>query len=1052
MSQQAEEYAHDVVLIAPNGKEQPAELRVTTQGVKLATSGGEVNSFPFEVIKKWLPSHRRSKAPGSPGSLDLQIKTDRGERDLRMRCADEAEVQAIIEELNDTVQDVMASVDAPLLLPPPPPQQQQQHQPPTRSPAGPNAPAQMTVIPVHIVGAVPAPVPVPAAFNTTAQQQQYQQQQYQQQEQQQQYQQYQQQQQQQQQQYQQQVWALQQQLRASAVQAPAAPAATSRADAAGFDSANDEYHDGGRGGGASPRWHDNGEAAELLEQNEFLEDLVKRLAAELSRLQSDSLGFDSQGDPAALAAALGPGQGGDASVPLPAWLRDRRFLNPLLVAYDERLADIQGALSARSDGLEELQRKVEEVIGENERLRHELSQCQADGQRRQREGETTPAGTAGGGASSERVHLLLEESTLLRHENDLLVSQANNLEGELARLQAQVEERAVEVVTAVQEGAATAARSIEAQHWAQQQQERAAAIVQASRGEVASLQAKLERSAAKAKAAYERAAVLEAEVQELSASLDDERSASVVTRRALEELRTQASEQADELAALRQRSKAALEGQAALTVELNALRERHESVSGEARSSREEADQLRRTLALREARLAEYQANDTQVYSQIKEAMEEAETARLARDASLSTQREAASEIALLKERLENVRRVAKEAAYSELQGSLHEKDAALRTASNDLETAEKQNVQLKAANERLARDVRQLGVELAGIRSDIGGGGASRAALMSLGAMEKIQELERTRDDALSRLDSAERKLERSTRDTLLTRQALDVELRDTRRKLAEAEGQLLVRRNEAAGAARQLEAAGRELHALTAGRARLEEEARLQASSVRAERDQEVRGLAGKLETTLASCNRAVADAERMIEAKEVLIARYREEASSAAHKLERAGAESRRSEQEALAAMAALRHRVDQLEDERAQLAAELGEARAAAQHLSSLLGEGDTRTAQLGMQLLQALGGAGQGGGPWGGSPQPAHGARAHARGRRAHGTRDRRGARQTDEQVRHVQEGGCCRCCGGGRGGGRGGGTRCVLTSWRVLTRAHPRASCVFGQT
>ena len=50
---------------------------------------------------------------------------------------------------------------------------------------------------------------------------------------------------------------------------------------------------------------------------------------------------------------------------------------------------------------------------------------------------------------------------------------------------------------------------------------------------------------------------------------------------------------------------------------------------------------------------------------------------------------------------------------------------------------------------------------------------------------------------------------------------------------------------------------------------------------SSVRAERDHEVRALASKLEATLLSCNKSVAEAERMIEAKESMLAKWKGEA---------------------------------------------------------------------------------------------------------------------------------------------------------------------------
>ena len=64
----------------------------------------EINNFAFEVIKKWLPSHLRSRNAGTPDCLDLQVETDKGPRDLRMRCSNPDAVKTIISTLRDTVQ------------------------------------------------------------------------------------------------------------------------------------------------------------------------------------------------------------------------------------------------------------------------------------------------------------------------------------------------------------------------------------------------------------------------------------------------------------------------------------------------------------------------------------------------------------------------------------------------------------------------------------------------------------------------------------------------------------------------------------------------------------------------------------------------------------------------------------------------------------------------------------------------------------------------------------------------------------------------------------
>ena len=66
----------------------------------------------------------------------------------------------------------------------------------------------------------------------------------------------------------------------------------------------------------------------------------------------------AQVDVSALMAGAGGVDSDDGGAGLPGWLRDRRYLNPLLAAYDERIAGFEGQLRERSAGLEALQRQV----------------------------------------------------------------------------------------------------------------------------------------------------------------------------------------------------------------------------------------------------------------------------------------------------------------------------------------------------------------------------------------------------------------------------------------------------------------------------------------------------------------------------------------------------------------------------------------------------------------------------------------------------------------------------------------------------------------------
>lgn len=94
-------------------------------------------------------------------------------------------------------------------------------------------------------------------------------------------------------------------------------------------------------------------------------------------------------------------------------------------------------------------------------------------------------------------------------------------------------------------------------------------------------------------------------------------------------------------------------------------------------------------------------------------------------------------------------------------------------------------------------------------------------------------------------------------------------------------------VAKNDAAAFLRQLELVRNEVDSLKHSKRRNEEEMRSRLSTIRAERDAEVNILARKLEEAIASYNRSVSEAERMLSAKEGLLKKYKGEARSLASK---------------------------------------------------------------------------------------------------------------------------------------------------------------------
>ena len=133
-------HSHKVRLVGVDGQEQPVLFDIETEGVHLLSKKAEVSPasllssalcpanqsthirnltrlcvtfaqhlerFPFEVIVKWLPSTLRSQNAGTADCFDIQLKTPKGPRELRVKTDSERQAKKILKQLEATVQDLV---------------------------------------------------------------------------------------------------------------------------------------------------------------------------------------------------------------------------------------------------------------------------------------------------------------------------------------------------------------------------------------------------------------------------------------------------------------------------------------------------------------------------------------------------------------------------------------------------------------------------------------------------------------------------------------------------------------------------------------------------------------------------------------------------------------------------------------------------------------------------------------------------------------------------------------------------------------------------------
>ncbi|KAK3287448.1 hypothetical protein CYMTET_5032, partial [Cymbomonas tetramitiformis] len=184
-------------------------------------------------------------------------------------------------------------------------------------------------------------------------------------------------------------------------------------------------------------------ADEFKSRITFLEDHVRRLTEELSRAQTSNISSvqaETGGSKAPLGGVTRASflEGLVDGAPLPPWLTDAKYLSPLLIAYDDRIAQQEELLKQREEQFVGLKKDTQDLVRENDRLSGDLAHhAQLLAHRAE----------ANYGSSAHDQQEFTERIELLTKENDVLVHQQRDQTAHLSELNKQLESRTQEVVS-----------------------------------------------------------------------------------------------------------------------------------------------------------------------------------------------------------------------------------------------------------------------------------------------------------------------------------------------------------------------------------------------------------------------------------------------------------------------------------------------------------------------------------------------------------------------------------------------------------------------------
>eukprot|EP00899_Mesostigma_viride_P001078 jgi/Mesvir1/10971/Mv07854-RA.2 len=585
------------------------------------------------------------------------------------------------------------------------------------------------------------------------------------------------------------------------------------------------------------------ENAELKKKLAFYEDQVLRLNNELASYQERDGTTSGGGDPF-LQSMAATGQ------LIPPWVVNMEVLPPLLRAYDLRIEELEGSNRSWKAEVGTLKKRVEEVVGENERLSEEMVR-QADMLQRRAQAEHA--------ALPYQTQELLQRLELLTRENDILLEQQRALDGEISSLHAQLDKRATESASLSAEFASIMERLQSGERYLEQ--------LERDKGES-------DKSVRRLTA--ERNALRE-QLQDAQAQCHSLTEQSAQSKGILEETgqRFKADTEAlkQQLALLQKRERQAAVNAQTLARELEALREQHGSASRELTTARQDTNEMVQAVSRMEAQLAAYQQKDAEVYQRLKEAMEMAEDAKLARDELLMRERHLENEVASLRDKLKTHYKEIKEQYRQEMASQQAKADKAVTSLTAELHMMEATNAELKLVAEKALRDQRAADVELEHLRATLAAFGASGAAQRNAAATgvtlagpglgrglaglqgvpeprpttlegpssasqaRRIQELERALDEEQDKQKSVSLSCQRKLNEWERERNSLVTTLTDIRNRAQRAEIEVVERRKQCV----QLKASGDELQrvnrALQRAKSLAEKEAKVNYKRMEAE-----------------------------------------------------------------------------------------------------------------------------------------------------------------------------------------------------------------------
>ncbi|XP_078370548.1 sodium channel and clathrin linker 1-like [Oculina patagonica] len=658
----------------------------------------------------------------------------------------------------------------------------------------------------------------------------------------------------------------------------------------------------------------------------FLQDQVRRLNAVLEEYQKKYL-------PVKEPEIKG-------TEPLPPWITNASILSPLLAEYDNNIKTSQEQVLFLKEELSSLKQKTDHVVQENTRLHEELRRSIEAQMEIVRQGE-------GSGVDKEVMGNMQHQLQLLSQERDSYVELWQNACSELEKLQ-EIEREKDGDLKARSRGMASLQNDL---HKARQFAEELQSVNR-------KLKMEHEKFLATAQTQDQEIDQVRSDLRRCKAELKSSKSQNEELRRTLEimegQIRARDRERGDGVS--REQSVDTRVEQ--LQTGLIELESRLSATLKEVGRLRSEKAELEERLEVLQKRSSEQEQREFEAISHVRDSVQMVENAILERDQALVREQQKTQEVSRLQEVINKVLREAGKRTREEVDSVRNQCNKNIQKLMEEMHFLEMEGAEKQAQLERSLREKSAVEKELEKLYQE-GPSEIARTGMTFEELQKRTGHAERTRDEALRRVDSLNSTLKKIENKHEQEKSQGASEIGELRRRIKQLEEENEEISDNRLQLIDEIDKQKRELLSATQAKEAAEHQCITEVASLKQQHELREREFESRLRNVEEMNRQSVNELREMLNGQQKLGAQWKEESKAVTQKFEQTVNELRQEINKQKKRNDDLNSLVNEERQKREQLDSKVSASKLAQEKLQSMVVDAETRADAASSQVTTLL---------------------------------------------------------------------------------------------